>query len=252
GTLAVTTERNNGRVAIIDLATFTVSAEVAVGGGPSSVAIDGNQALVVNQDTDSVSLIDLSAKTVTKTIAMGRGPRSIAVDAAGGKAYVTNQDVGTISVISLATLSVINTFDLGAEARPQTIQVIPSLNMAVITDPSAGPEGRVWIVNLLLGTTTFVGLHKDRTGGASAVALNGTIAFFASQAARTVTVVPVDLISGGVLPFNTVQIQVGLGPRALAIDLRDNLLLVLNEGSGIITLIDLNTNLVVGTIDVTN
>jgi len=40
----------------------TVLAEVTVGGGPSSVAINGNLAAVVNQETDNVSVIDLTPK----------------------------------------------------------------------------------------------------------------------------------------------------------------------------------------------
>ena len=76
---------------------------------------------------------------------------------------MTNQDLGTVSAISLTTLSLSNTLNLGAEARPSEIQVISSLDLAVITEPSAGPEGKVWIVNLALGTPFFLSVKKDRT-----------------------------------------------------------------------------------------
>ena len=79
----------------------------------------------------------------------------------------------------------------------------------------------------------------------------GTKAFFANQAGGTITIVPIELVSGGVLPFNTVLVQVGLGPRALAVDERNNLLLALNQGNGKITLIDLTDNRVIGSIDLT-
>ena len=45
--------------------------------------------------------------------------------------------------------------------------------------------------------------------------------------------------------------QVGLGPRALAVDERNNLLLALDQGNGKITLIDLTDNRVIGSIDLT-
>ena len=140
-------ERDSGKVAILDLAAFRVTAEVAAGSGPCSVAISGTQAVVVNEDSDSVTVVDLTSNTVLKTIPVGRGPRGVAASA--NLAFVTNEDDGTVSQLSLASLNVTKTFNLGANVRPRSIQFIPSLSVAVITEPSAGPNGRVYLLNIV-------------------------------------------------------------------------------------------------------
>src|SRR5262249_50767652 len=71
-TFAVVAERERGKIAIIDLTTYKVISEIAVGLGPGSVAISGSTAAVVNQDSDSVSIVNLGTKTVTATVPVGR------------------------------------------------------------------------------------------------------------------------------------------------------------------------------------
>ena len=89
------------------------------------MAINGNLAAVVNQDTDNVSVIDLTAKTVAGPIDVQRGPRGVSINSANNKAYVTNQDAGTVSVIDLSSLAAAPvTMTLDANARPAAIQVI--------------------------------------------------------------------------------------------------------------------------------
>lgn len=69
---------------------------------------------------------------------------------------------------------------------------------------------------------------------------------FANQAGDSVSVV--SLSNGAVGPVTTISVD--LGPRALAIHAKNNLLVVSNEGSGTLVLIDLSTNTVTGKIDV--
>ena len=75
-TRALVAERGLGRLAIIDLATFTVIAEIGVGRGPVAIAINGNVAVVVNGDGGTVSLVDINARTVTATIPPSRRTRT--------------------------------------------------------------------------------------------------------------------------------------------------------------------------------
>src|SRR6478672_7146417 len=84
---------------ILNLSTYSVTAEVTVGAGPTAVAISGSQAVVVNQDADSVTVFNLTSPTPA-TVSAGRGPAGVAVDTAGN-AYVTNEGDGTVSVIAL-------------------------------------------------------------------------------------------------------------------------------------------------------
>jgi YVTN family beta-propeller protein len=247
GSLAVVAERGLGQVAIIDLTTFMVTAEVKTGLGPVSVAIAGNNAVVVNGDADTVTVVDLVAKTALKTLSVGRGPRA-AADAGTMKAFVTNEDAGTVSVIDLVALTVSDTITLGANVRPAAIQLIPGSNLAVITVPSAGNNGQALLLNLTTRAFTPINVNPDRSGGSSDVAVNGTTVYFANQTGASVSFVPISLATG--LPSAPpASIKVDLGARALAIDTKDNLLLVTNEGSGTIVLVDLVTGKVVDRIN---
>src|SRR5258708_7834909 len=248
GSLAVVAERGLGQVAIIDLTTFMVTAEVKTGLGPVAVAIAGTQAVVVNGDADSVTVVDLVGKTALKTLSVGRGPRGVAADIVMMKAFVTNEDAGTVSVIDLVALTVSDTITLGANIRPAAIQLIPGSNLAVITVPSAGNNGEALLLNLTTRAFIQINVNPDRSGGSSDVAVNGTTVFFANQTGASVSFVPISLATG--MPSAPpASIKVDIGARALAIDTKDNLLLVTNEGSGTIVLVDLATGKVVDRIN---
>ena len=248
GTRAVVAERERGKAAILDVAARRVLAEVTVGGGPSSVAIVGDRALVVNQDTDNVSLINLaaapgSAAQAAGTIAVGRAPRAVA--AAGSLAFVTNQGDGTVSIINLgpATPVIASTVNLGANSRPQAIGLIPSLGLGVVTEPSSDEEGKAVVFNLATGAiVATIRVNPDKSGGSSDIAVYETTVYFANQSGGSVTIARAPA-------FTPTILKVDIGARALAIDALDKVLLVSSQGSGNIVLVDLNTNQIIGRIN---
>jgi uncharacterized protein (TIGR03437 family) len=248
GTAAVVAERNRGKVAILDLATFTVTAEVPVGMGPVGVAIAGALAAVVNGDDDTVSIVNIPAKSAAAPIHVGRAPRGVTADPSG-TAYVVNQGDGSVSVIAMGSASVTSTINLGAAVRAQAIQLIPGTKFAVVTVPSAGPDGEVLIIDVTSanGSPVMVSANPDRSGGSSDVAVLGSTAYFANQTGGSVSVLQVS--STGTVVGSPSIIKVDLGARALAIDVKDNVLLVTNEGSGTIVLINLASGTIVGRID---
>jgi uncharacterized protein (TIGR03437 family) len=248
GTLAVVAETGRGKVGIINLTTFAIVAEIATGSGPVNVGIADTQAVVVNQDADSVSIIDLATNTLQKTIAVGRGPEGVAVDAAAHLAYVTNEDDGTISVIDLAGLALTRTITLGTSVRPESLALVPGAGVAFITVPAAGPQGQVLLVNLTTGAVvSTLSANPDRTGGSSDIVLFGGKIYFANQAGGSVSVLPVN--ASGAAAGSITSLRVDLGARALAIDTKDNLLVVSNEGSGTLVLVSLASNSVIGRIN---
>jgi uncharacterized protein (TIGR03437 family) len=247
GTLALVAERNRNKIALIDLKTFMVTGEIAVGRGPVAVAVSGNNALVANQEDDTVSIVDIAAAKAT-TIPVGRAPRGVAIDSATNFGYVTNQGSGTISVIDIANRRILTTLILGVDARPAAIQVLPGTGFGFVTEPSAGPDGKVMVVNLGTGQFVSAKANPDRSGGSSDLVVVGTTAYFANQTGASVSVAPI-AFSNGIPVFNSTTVNTGVGARAIAVDTKDNLLLVTSEGSGTITLIDLATRNVVGRID---
>jgi YVTN family beta-propeller protein len=178
-----------------------------------------------------------------------RGPRGVSIDPATNHAYVTNEDAGTVSVIDLGNLAAAPaTITLDANARPAGILVIPSLGVALITEPSAGPNGRVLILNLAAGTFVTVNVNPDRSGGSSDLAYFGNTAYFANQSGGSITVAPIS-VSGGNITFTSTTFKVDLGARALAVDSLDQLLVVSSEGSGSLVVVDLSTTQIAGRIN---
>jgi uncharacterized protein (TIGR03437 family) len=247
GTLAVVAEAGTGKAAILNLANFAVATEIAVGGGAADVVIAGTQAAVVDQDGDSVSIIDLAAGTLQKTLPVGRGPEGVAVDPAARVAFVTNEDDGTISVIDLAGLAVLRTLQLGTSVRPESIALIPGAGAAFVAVPSANADGEALLINLTTGAVlSTISANPNHSGGASDVVVFESKVYFANQAGGSVSVLPVTAAGAAAGPVTTIKVD--LGARALAIDTKDNLLVVSNEGSGTLVLVSLASNSVVGRI----
>ena len=247
GTTAVVAERRTGKVALIDLTQLKVTGEVTVGSGPLSVAIAGGLAVVGNGDSNTVSVIDLTAKTLRQTITVGSGVRGVAADATLQKAWVTNQNDGTISVIDLTSLTVTSTITLGATVRPGAIVRIANSNFLAVALPVSG-TGQILIVNINDGTSNPSSANLNLAGGASDVAISGSTLFFANQTGGAVTAVPISLTTG-LSTGPSVTIKVDLGARALAVDAKDGVLLVVNEGSGTVALVDVTKLTVTGRIN---
>ena len=241
GSRAVVAESGSGKVAVLNLATFMVTTEIATGPGPVRLAIGSTQAVVVNGDNDTVSIVDLATNTVQKTLTVGRAPRGVAIDTGANRAYVLNQDDGTMSVIDLLGLTA-TTITLGTSLRPESI-ALSGTGFAFITVPSAGPTGEVIVFNLTAATQTIINANPDRSGGSTDVVFFNGKLYFANQTGGTVSILPFNGSPGSIS-----TVKVDLGARALTVDVKDNLLVVSNEGSGTLVLVDLNTNAVVGRI----
>ena len=246
GTLAVVSLRDMGKVALVDINAGKVTDEVTVGAGPGSIAMFGNAALVVNQESDNLSVVNLATRQVV-SIDVGRSPRFVELDVANNRAYVTNQAAGTISVLNLATNSVTQTIPLGFEARPHTFRLLPALpGYAVVTDPTADAGGRVYVLNFANNVTTPISdINPDKSGGVSDIVVVGSTVYFASQTAGAVIAARFSVF-GGVPSAATTKIPVDLGARALAVDTLDNWLVVVNQGSGTLVLVDLTNHQVIG------
>ena len=65
------------------------------------------KAYVTNANANTVSVIDTATNTVSATVAVGSVPFGIAITPDGTKAYVTNANADTVSVIDTATNTVV-------------------------------------------------------------------------------------------------------------------------------------------------
>ncbi len=248
GTLAVATERDNASVALIDLTTAAVIDQIPTGGGPSAVAFYNNLALVANEDSNTISVIDVTVPRLLATIPAARGPRAVAIDPTAAIAYIAAEDGGTIVELDLNTLGVINRLPLGLNSRPKAIEVMPPLGFALVVEPSNGPGDDILAVNLSNGTIQTTGFQVAAAGD-NALAVYGNYVYFADQTGSSITIAKAGAANGQLTLTTESQVPIGLGPRSLAIDTLDNLLLASNEGDGTLALLNLSTLQLAGTID---
>jgi hypothetical protein len=105
--------------------------------------------------------------------------------------------------------------------------------------------GEVVVLNLSTGTQTTINANPDRSGGSTDVVFFNGKLYLANQTGGSVSVIP--FVNGTAGTPTTIKVD--LGARALAIDSKDNLLVVSNEGSGTLVLVDLATNTIVGRVN---
>ncbi len=167
GRLAYVCQSERGSLAVVDLATATVRAEVVVGVAPYGVALspDGMTAWVTDYggrhpaaghatadsagaavsvdsrgipDSGTVSRVDLRTAKVVKQVDVGLHPTQIVRDGAGRRYYVANANADTVSVIDGGDGHVVETIGV----RPN-----PALSFGSIPDAlSLSPDERTLYV----------------------------------------------------------------------------------------------------------
>src|SRR3984893_1411856 len=90
-------------VTVLDVVNMRQDRVIAVGSGPSGLAVNPrrNEVYVVNSGSGTVSVINAETNTVAATIPVQRQPYSIDVDAEGRRAYVANSGSNNVSVTDL-------------------------------------------------------------------------------------------------------------------------------------------------------
>ena len=133
-TRAYVANAQDNSVSVIDTATNSVIATVAVGLGPAAVALtpDGRFAYVANQLGNTVSVISAASNTVVATVPVGTFPRDIAITPTGAFAYVTGS-ASNITVIDTATNTVVTAMPV---SFPFMITLAPSGDLGYVTHGS--------------------------------------------------------------------------------------------------------------------
>ncbi len=248
GSLAVVVEHKQNAVAFLNLSTFQVLGQANVGHGPVSVTIVDTRAFVVNQDSDNVTVLDLASFVVLSSIPVGRAPSSISVDTARNRLLVTNSGSGTISVIDLGTLKVTGTVPMSSTSRPLSIRVLPSVDIAVVTDATLKP-GQMLVIDLLHDTSQMINVPGTQAGSWNAIAVMGAKVFATDSVDGVIGVVTFSRNGSGQITFQSQRINAAPGIQTLSIDAGQNLLIVV-ESNGKVLLFDLNTNSMVASVSI--
>jgi YVTN family beta-propeller protein len=127
---------NNGgnTVAVINLATYGVAAQIPVPATPSGIAVtpDGSTVYVSSSYNNNVSAIRTSDNTIIATIGVGTNPTRLAVSPNGALVYVVDYVTNQITAINHASKTVTATIAVGF--RPTFVAFSPDSTRAYVTN----------------------------------------------------------------------------------------------------------------------
>lgn len=142
-------ERDDNRLALVDVAARSIIARIDVGEHPFAVLLDAtrDRLYALNVLSNDVSVIDTRSRRLVATVPVGKAPYGAALADEGRRLFVTNQQGGTVSVIDADKLDVIQTikgFDF-----PEGI---------------AAWKDKVYVVNWMLDAVIVVGANDGKVG----------------------------------------------------------------------------------------
>ena len=255
-TFAYVTNYSSGNVSVINTASNTVAATVAVGGNPDGVALtpNGEFAYVTSENSgydnrDNVSVINTATNTVAATVAVGFNPVDVAITPNGEFAYVTNEYSDNVSVINTATNTVAATVAVGApagspRAYPTAVAITPNGGFAYVVNggDSSSVKGSVSVINTASNTVAATVPVGSLPGGV-AITPDGQFAYVTDYGSGSVSVI--DTASNAV----ATTVAVGSYPDGVAVTPNGELAYV-TFGSGNVSVINTASNHVAATVTV--
>ncbi len=223
----------DGTLSVIDGASNTVTATVALGSGshPLGVAVDPSADIVYVGVTGGVDVIDGATDAVTGSITDANDPDGLAVDPDTGRLYIANNSNGSLWVVDESTDAVVGKVSLGSGNEATGVTVDPTADAAYV---AIGNSDLVYVVNgatdtvtttITVGTGPFGIGANPNTGKVYVASENGTVAAIAEAT-------------------NTVQATVTIGgfPYGLAVDPITDAVFVAGVTGNIVTVIDASTS----------
>jgi YVTN family beta-propeller protein len=191
-----------GKVAVVDLDSFQVEANINVSDRPARIAVqpDGRYAWVTiesqNPGQSGVAVIDIAGQRLAARIPTGDGAHSMAFAADSRRVFVTNGAAGTLSIIDTQTLKKIKDLDIGG--RPVSAAVAATSGALYVADGDSG------IISVVDGERleqtarltadpglAVVGISPDGRWGFAANPQNQKVTVFETAGPRVTHAVPV-------------------------------------------------------------
>ena len=241
-TRAYVTNSFHDTVSVVDTATNTVVATVAVGDNPTAVAVhpNGTRVYVSNFVGGTVSVIDTATNTVVATVAVGVAPRGVAVSPDGSRVYVTIE-TGTVSVIDTATNTAVANVPVGGV--PAGVAVSPDGSRLYVTNLGGFTVAVINTATNTVVATVAVGAGSSGPSGV-AVSPDGSRVYVTNVFGDT-------LLSVIDTATNTVVATVATeDARGVAVSPDGSRVYVTNPDGGTVSVIDTTTNTVVATVAV--
>jgi YVTN family beta-propeller protein len=109
----------SNQVAVIDVPSWKVIANIEAGAKPTRVALQHDQRYLWVGNEDGVAVIDTTTGRLAGQIKTGLGPHEIGFNDDDGIAYVTNKEAGTVTIIDIGKLAAVDEIKTGS--RPTAI-----------------------------------------------------------------------------------------------------------------------------------
>jgi YVTN family beta-propeller protein len=280
---AYISDSGSNAVSVIDTASNSVVATIAVGMQPIGVAVNATatRVYVTNRGANTVAVIDAANNSVIAAIPVSAQPTGVAVNRAGTRVYVANFGANGLTVIDATRNAVVAVVTVGdspfgvavnpagtrvyvANRADGTVSVVDAITDTVVATVGVGfePNGvavsadgsRVYVGSTAVfgvtvidaATNTVVGNLSAANGYAYAVATDSANSRVYSRTVDTAVTVNEDV--GGAPAFW--RAGVGAGPGGIAVTAGDTRLYAVNSGDDSVSVIDVATRAVIATIPV--
>jgi YVTN family beta-propeller protein len=172
-----------GDVAVVDIASRSVTARIQVGKRPRGVRVspDGSTVYValsgspiagpgVDESTlppadkrfDGIGVIDVREGKLLRTLPSGSDPETFAITRDGKRMFISNEDAGTVTVLDIAAGKVIGTIKVGGE--PEGVDLTPDGRYVYVTSEEDGNVAVIDTDTLAVAATIPVGPRPRSTG----------------------------------------------------------------------------------------
>jgi len=186
-------------------------------------------------------MFDTQTALPVANIPVGSGPWGVAISPDGKQVYVTNNHGNNVSVIDTASSTVVAAIPV--QLSPFGVAFTPDGTSAYVVN---GSSNSVSVINVVSQTVVAtVPVQSSPVGVAMALTSNGTFAYVTNSTSNTVSVIAV-----GSEPTVVQTINVGSGPRWVAVSPNSSLAYVENAGSNNVSVISVASNTVAATIPV--
>lgn len=242
--------RADGTVSVVDIASLTVTDVVTVGAQPTGLVVTPANTFVyvVNSftGTPSVMAIDVTTNLVTATIPISdgaQGDTDIAITPDGATVYVCNQGFASVTPITVATNTALTPITLpGSPAIPLGICIDPTGTYAYVTDTDSGTG----VIQFITVATNSIAASPLTEGGANmngiAIMPNGAFVYVANQLTGTISW----FATGSFTPVvNTLAIS--LAPTSIKVT-PDNLFAYIATANGVVLVMSMTSNTIVHSI----
>ena len=246
GSRIYTTASGNDTLLAIDAKSRAIVGRAATGREPvlARVTPDGKTILVVNRAAASLGIHDATTLAPSGSVSVVAQPDDVAVLPDSSLAFVLSRNERRISVVDLRRGVLVTNLELAGQ--PTDMLLKPDGGELYVISPEAHGLQAINTWTHEVGDYMVLGSAPTR----GALSADASLLYVSDTAAGRVT--PVDIFNRRIVrdPGKGFPVPAGDAPAALRFDPDENLLLVVNQGSGDLAVIRVRTNFLVTMIPV--